>query len=68
MALAQAVQQAESASMETRLATLEARMCASLQASPDSRRMSHDIAMLGHEAIRAEDINSILARLVSALS
>ena len=67
MALAQAVQQAESVSTEARLATLEARMCASLQASPDSRRMTHDIALLGYEAIRAEDINSILARLVRAL-
>ena len=39
-------------------------MCSSLQGSPDNRRMTHDIALLGYEAVRAEDLNSVLARLV----
>lgn len=68
MALAQAMQQADNAGMAARLATLEARMCASLQGSPDSRRMTHDIALLGYEAIRAEDLNSVLGRLVRTAS
>jgi len=65
MALAQAMQQAKSSSLEARLAALESRARSSPQGTPDSRRMTHDIAMLGYEAVRAEDLNSILARLVS---
>ena len=68
MALAQAMQQADSAGLEARLAALEGRMCASLQGSPDSRRMTHDLALLGYEAIRAEDLNSVLLRLVRTAS
>ena len=68
MALAQAMQQAENAGLDARLATLEARMCASLQGSLDSRRMTHDITLLGYEAVRAEDLNSVLGRLVKPYS
>ena len=60
VALAQAAQQGQSAELEARLAILEARSCAD---SP--RRMTQDIAELGAEAVRAEDLNSILGRLVS---
>lgn len=60
VALAQAAQQGQSAELEARLEILEARACAD---SP--RRMTQDIAELGAEAVRAEDLNSILGRLVS---
>lgn len=69
VALAQAMQQSKSASLEARLAALEARAAAGgtpLQCSPESRRMTRDIAELGCEAVRAEDLNGILGRLVSA--
>ena len=55
----QAAQQGQSAELEARLAVLEAGACAD---SP--RRMTQDIAELGTEAVRAEDLNSILGRLV----
>lgn len=55
----QAAQQGQSAELEARLAVLEARACAD---SP--RRMTQDIAELGAEAVRAEDLDSILGRLV----
>ena len=66
--LAQAMRPAASASLEARLAALEARMCASPQGSPEGRRMTQAVAALGCEAVRAEDLNSILARLVRAFS
>ena len=63
--LAQVAQSARSTGLEQRLAALEhAHVPGSAQGSPGSRRMTHGAAEPGCEAKRAEDLSSILGRLV----
>ena len=63
--LAQVAQSARSADLEQRLAALEhARVLGSAQGSPGSMRMTHGADEPGCEAMRAEDLSSILGRLV----
>ena len=63
--LAQAMQSARSAGLEKRLAALEhARMPGSAPRSPSGGCVAHGIAELGPEAVFAEDLSSILGRLV----
>ena len=63
--LAQVAQSARSAGLEQRLAALEhARVPGSAQGSPCGGRMTHGAAESGCEAVGAEDLSSILSRLV----
>ena len=63
--LAQVAQSARSAGLEQRLAALEhARVPGSAQGSPGGGRMTHGAAESGCEAVGAEDLSSILSRLV----
>ena len=63
--LAQVVHSARSAGLEQRLAALEhACVPGSALGSPCGRRMTHGAAEPGCESVRAEDLSSILGRLV----
>ena len=63
--LAQVAQSARSAGLEQRLAALEhACVPGSAQGSPGGERMTHGAAEPGCEAVGAEDLSSILSRLV----